>query len=114
MSEGLVLPRWSPIRRRIGNSSGRPDVAHATRAVELVGIHGRPEEGDAAIRLAYAYGLHATGRHEEAARAIREAETELLATAAKIQDERWRTKFLESIPEHAETIRLARVWAAPA
>ena len=96
--------------RLAGDAAGA--LAHATRAIELIAIHGRPEEGDAAIRLAYAHALHANGRHEEAASAIRDALTELLATAAKIQDEHWRTSFLEAIPEHAETIRLAREWTS--
>jgi len=41
---------------------------------------------------------------------ITEAEAQVREKAAKIQDERWRNCFLEAIPEHAETIALARTW----
>lgn len=94
--------------RLAGDTAGA--LAHSTRAIELVGLHGRPEEGDAAIRLAHAHALRATGAVEEAVRVIREAEAEVLASAAKIRDERWRASFLESVPENAETIALARAW----
>ena len=94
--------------RLAGDAAGA--LAHARRALELIAIHGRPEEGEAAIRLAYAHALHATGAHDDAARAIGDAEKQLLETAAKIQDARWRASFLEAIPENAETLALARAW----
>jgi serine/threonine protein kinase/tetratricopeptide (TPR) repeat protein len=94
--------------RLSGDTTGA--LAHGARALELLELHGRPEEGDIGIRLAYAHALRASGAADEAVRTIRTAETELLAMAAKIQDEQWRTSFLEAVPEHAETIQLARDW----
>ena len=98
----------STASRLAGDPAGA--LAHATRALELVRVHGRPEEGDSAIQLAYAHGLHATGALADAARAIADAETHLLDSAAKIQDAHWRASFLEAVPENAETIALARAW----
>jgi tetratricopeptide (TPR) repeat protein len=83
-------------------------LTHAKRSIELLQEHGRPEEGDVMNRLAYAHALRATGAVDEATRVATEAETELLATAGKIQDPRWRTSYLESVPENAETLALAR------
>ncbi|HEX5061945.1 MAG TPA: protein kinase [Kofleriaceae bacterium] len=94
--------------RLSGDNAGA--LSHAKRALELIALHGRPEEGEAAIRLAFAHALRASGQHEESLAAIRSAEEELLAAAAKIKDERWRSVFLESVPENAETIALARAW----
>jgi eukaryotic-like serine/threonine-protein kinase len=94
--------------RLAGDAAGA--LAHATRAVELVQLHGRPEEGDAAIRLAYAQALHATGAHDKARSAIEDAAKEVLAAAEKIQDATWRASFLEAVAENADTIALARAW----
>jgi tetratricopeptide (TPR) repeat protein len=92
--------------RLAGDSAGA--LAHAKHALELIAIHGLPEEGEAAIWLANAQALYATGSHAEAFAAISDAEAKLLEKAAKIQDERWRASFLEAIPENADTLRLAR------
>ena len=89
-------------------------LTHAKRSIELLAEHGRPEEGDVMNRLAFAHALRATGALDEAIRVITEAEIELLATAAKIQDPRWRTSYLEAVPENAETIALARELRAAA
>jgi hypothetical protein len=94
--------------RLAGDPAGA--LAHARRALELVAVHGRPEEGEVTIPLAHAHALYAAGSRAEAITAIVEAEAQLLAKAAKIQDERWRACFLEAIPENAETLRLAREW----
>jgi len=94
--------------RLAGDPAGA--LVHAKRALELIAIHGPPEEGEAAIRLANAHALHATGAHAEALAVIVDAEAQLLAKAAKIQDARWRACFLEAIPENAETIARARAW----
>jgi hypothetical protein len=36
-------------------------LAHATTAMQLMDAHGRPEEGEHEVRLAYAQALYATG-----------------------------------------------------
>jgi eukaryotic-like serine/threonine-protein kinase len=94
--------------RLAGDAAGA--MAHASRALELVRIHGRPEEGDVAIRLAHAHALHASGAVEDAARVIGNAHDQLLEAGAKIRDATWRQSFLEAVPENAETIALARAW----
>ena len=73
-------------------------------------LHGRPEEGDQHIWLAYAHALYATGADDVAVLAINDAEAHLLEIAGKIQDPRWRSSFLEAVPENAETIATARKW----
>ncbi|MCB9699452.1 MAG: protein kinase [Alphaproteobacteria bacterium] len=67
---------------------------------------GAVEEGEAAVRLAYARALRAAGRAHEAAEVAAEARSRLSERAAKISDERVRTSFLEQIPDHAATLRL--------
>jgi tetratricopeptide (TPR) repeat protein len=105
---GPYLATASTACRLAGDAAGA--LAHSRRSLELIAIHGPPEEGEASIRLAHAHALHATGAHAEALAAITSAEAHLLGLAAKIQDEKWRTNFLEAIPENAETLRLARAW----
>jgi tetratricopeptide (TPR) repeat protein len=105
---GPYLATASTACRRAGDLAGA--MAHAKRSLELIAIHGPPEEGETAIRLAHAHALHATGAHAEALAAITEAEAHVLQLAAKIQNEKWRACFLQAIPEHAETLALARAW----
>ena len=84
-------------------------IVEARAAMEIISVHGRPEEGDNDARLAYAEALHASGAVEEAKRAIREAETELRAVAAKILDPDGQRSYL-AIPTNARTLELARAW----
>ncbi|HSN25013.1 MAG TPA: AAA family ATPase, partial [Kofleriaceae bacterium] len=107
---GPYLATASTACRLAGDVPGA--IAHAKRALELIAIHGPPEEGESSIRLAHAHALHATGAHAEALAAITDAEAHVLALAAKIQDDTWRASFLEAIPENAETLALARAWRA--
>jgi tetratricopeptide (TPR) repeat protein len=62
------------------------------------------------VRLAHAEALHATGDLDAARRAIADARTHLLATAGKIPDPASRQSFLDSVPENARTLALARTW----
>ncbi|HSK05017.1 MAG TPA: AAA family ATPase, partial [Kofleriaceae bacterium] len=66
------------------------------------------------IRLAHAEALHATGAHDAAHRAIAEARTRLFTIAARIPDPDYRQSFLESVPENARTLALARAWLGEA
>jgi eukaryotic-like serine/threonine-protein kinase len=62
------------------------------------------------VRLAHAEALHATGAHDAARHAIAEARARLFATADRIADPGHKTSFLESVPENARTLMLARAW----
>jgi len=84
-------------------------IAEARLAMEIIAVHGRPEEGDADARLAYAEALHAVGGLEEAKRVIGEAVDVLHEVAAKIQDPEGQRSFL-AVPVHARTLELARQW----
>jgi hypothetical protein len=64
----------------------------------------------AAIRLVHAEALHATGAHDAARRAIREARARLLAIADRIGAPDYVQSFLEIVPENARTLALARAW----
>jgi hypothetical protein len=68
-------------------------------------------EGEALARLVWAEALDASGKSEEAGKAISEARSALMARAAKIHDEETRNAFL-AIPEHARTLALAEAWTA--
>jgi hypothetical protein len=66
------------------------------------------------VRLTHAEALHATGAHAEARHAIAEARARLLTVADKIVDPDYKTSFLESVPENARTLALARAWLGDA
>jgi tetratricopeptide (TPR) repeat protein len=88
----------------------RPALEEATTAMQLMETHGKPEEGEAVVRLTYARALHANRRTPEALAAIADAEQHVLAGGAKIGDADLRRSFLEAVPEHALTLELARAW----
>jgi tetratricopeptide (TPR) repeat protein len=66
------------------------------------------------VRLTHAEALHATGAHDAARHAIAEARARLLIVADKIVDPDYKTSFLESVPENARTLALARAWLGDA
>jgi eukaryotic-like serine/threonine-protein kinase len=63
----------------------------------------------AAVRLARAEALHATGAHDAARDAITDARARLLAVAAKIEDPDYKRSFLE-MPVSRRLLALAREW----
>lgn len=81
-------------------------IVEARAAMEIIAVHGRPEEGDNDARLAYAEALHAIDAVEEARRVIGEAKAALLEVAAKIRDPEGQRSFL-AIPTNARTLELA-------
>jgi hypothetical protein len=84
-------------------------MVEAKAAMEIIAVHGRPEEGDNDARLAYAEALHATGAHDEAKQVIAEAEIQLREVAAKILDPDGQRSYL-AIPTNARTLELAAAW----
>ena len=85
-------------------------LTEATTAMRLMDTHGRPEEGEMIVRLAYARALHAHGRVDDARTAIADAAQRITDTASKIGDPNLRQTFLQAVPEHALTLALARDW----
>jgi tetratricopeptide (TPR) repeat protein len=79
----------------------------AGRAMRLCEQLGEIEEGEAAVRLAWAEALAANGRTEDALAAWSGAEARLLARAAHISDPILRQCFLENVPENARTLERA-------
>ncbi|HWO23799.1 MAG TPA: protein kinase [Kofleriaceae bacterium] len=65
------------------------------------------------VRLVHAEALHATGAHDAARHAIAEARAQLHAIAERIEDPEYRKSFLESVPENARLLELARAWVSP-
>src|SRR6185369_9537748 len=61
-------------------------LAEASTAIQLMATHGRPEEGEAVVRLAYARALHANGQTADARAAIAEAEQRVRDEASRIGD----------------------------
>jgi hypothetical protein len=82
-------------------------LATAEEAMALLQSLGAVEEGEARCRLVHARALLACGRQAEARRVLEHAATRVRERAARIADARWRQSFLERVPEHAETLRLA-------
>jgi len=66
------------------------------------------------VRLAHAEALHATGAHGAAQRAIAEARSRLFEIADRIPSPVYKQSFLESVPENARTLALARAWLGEA
>jgi tetratricopeptide (TPR) repeat protein len=96
----------------LARKKNREALEVAERAHALLTELGSVDEGDIAIRLAYAEALCAVERIEDAKEAIRAARTQLIERAEKIADERWRRSFLDNVPENARTMALANEWRA--
>ena len=92
-----------------GNAQAALD--EATQAMQLMETHGRPEEGEMVVRLAYARALHAVGDVEAARTVIADIAHRLASAAAKIGDAALRRSFLDAVPEHALALALARDWS---
>ncbi|HTL35054.1 MAG TPA: protein kinase [Kofleriaceae bacterium] len=88
----------------------RAALDEATQAMKLMEAHGRPEEGEAGVRLAYARALHATGDVPAAQQAIAELEQQITTAASRIGNVELRRAFLEGVPEHALALSLAKAW----
>ncbi len=82
----------------------------AGQAMRLCDELGEIEEGEAAVRLAWAEALAAAGRTEEAALAFRSAAARLKARADRISDRILRQCFLENVPDNARTLERAIVF----
>jgi len=94
-------------------AQGRPEealaaAAEATDRGSVIGGCGMFR--GAFVRLAHAEALHATGAHDAARRAIAEARAHLFAIADRIADPVFERSFLESVPENARILELARAW----
>ena len=85
-------------------------LAESTEAMQLMDLHGRPEEGEMGVRLAHARALHANGKLDEAREVIADLEKRVTAAAALITDPDLRRSFLEGVPEHALGLSLAQMW----
>jgi hypothetical protein len=66
------------------------------------------------VRLVHAEALHATGAHDAARHAIAEARTRLFTIADRIASPDYKQSFLETVPENARTLALARAWLGEA
>ncbi len=83
----------------------RAALDEATEAMALVERHGRPEEGEFAIRLAYIDALRETGGDPRAA--IADAAAQLRETAEKIRDPERRRTFLTANVENAAILAVS-------
>ncbi len=86
---------------------GRPQeaLAMAKDAYQMAAKNGAADKSTA-LRLVIAKALIGCGKEDEAKVAIAEAQSVLMARAARIQNEGWRRAFLESIDEHCEILEL--------
>jgi tetratricopeptide (TPR) repeat protein len=97
------LARVLLVRGRIGNA-----LEVATEAAATLDQLGGVEEGESLVRLMLIETLLAFGERAEAVTAARSAYARLLERAVKISSRAYRQMFVESIPENARTIQLAR------
>jgi hypothetical protein len=89
---------------------GRIDeaVAFAEQARDGLEALGYVEDCEGLVRLAIVEALDARGDKIAAAAAVQVARARLAERAAAIQSNEWRASFLSRIPEHAQTLELAR------
>ena len=96
-------------RARIRLSLSRPEEAlsDAEHAYSVLTDLGGIEEGESLVRLAYAEALIASGKHDEAQRALADAKQRLMDRAARITDEAVREGLLRGVPENARLLAMA-------
>lgn len=80
--------------------------------MEMMDTHGRPEEGEMIVRLAYARALHASGDIDRARGVIADIVERVTTAAARIGDAALRDSYLHGVPEHAVALSLAQAWDA--
>jgi tetratricopeptide (TPR) repeat protein len=85
-------------------------LAEATQAMQLMDTHGRPEEGEMVVRVAYARALHASGDIEGARNVVADIVERVTTAAARIGDAALRDSFLHAVPEHAVALSLETAW----
>jgi serine/threonine protein kinase/tetratricopeptide (TPR) repeat protein len=85
-------------------------LSRSSEAMALLEAQGEIEEGEAAIRLTHAEALHAAGDAAQAGIAIGIARDRLVARAAKMKDDLWRSSFLKRVEENRRTMDLADAW----
>jgi len=94
-------------------AQGRPDdalVVAEEAVARCIAMGGCGIFRGAFVRLTHAEALNATGAHDAARRAIAEARAHLFAIADRIADPVFERSFLESVPENARILELARAW----
>nr|MBA2540101.1 hypothetical protein [Deltaproteobacteria bacterium] len=91
-------------------AAGRPVEAlrRATRAIRILERLGRVIEGESLIRLVHIEALLATGDLGATGVALSTAFGRVHERANRIADPAWRAGFLESVPENARILELAR------
>jgi tetratricopeptide (TPR) repeat protein len=103
---GDALAMLSNVQRARGATADA--LATAERAMASLTAAGKTAIGEAAIRLAYAEALEASGQHDKARAELAVAKERVVARARTLNDRELRTAFLESVAEHARTLELAR------
>jgi tetratricopeptide (TPR) repeat protein len=108
---GLKPRAWAALAAALSAKQEREQALEAAHAAwEMLEAQGTVEEGDALIRLRHAECLAACSRPSDAAAAISQARTNLLARAEKISDPECRRRFLTQVAENARTLALAERW----
>jgi tetratricopeptide (TPR) repeat protein len=109
-----LLPQALALRAQVLLADDRAPEALQTieRALVRMAEVGSVEEGEALIRLSLAEALYATGRRDEARHAVAQARDRVMERADKIRDPARRRCFLDSVPENARTLALARALGA--
>src|SRR5262249_26486977 len=93
-------------RSLLGQGRAGEALVAASEAFTLLSFLGTIEEGESLVRLAYAEALAANGEEASFRQAIASAREQLLTRAARISDLTWRERFLNSVPDNAQTLTL--------
>jgi tRNA A-37 threonylcarbamoyl transferase component Bud32/tetratricopeptide (TPR) repeat protein len=105
---GDALAMLSDVQRRRGQQAEALETAR--RAMGCLEAAGKTAIGEAAIRLAFAEALEASGDRAAAREAIASATERLQARARTLGDAELRQGFLGDVVEHVRTQQLAQSW----
>jgi hypothetical protein len=97
-------------RVEIKEGNGAAALVAVTEALVLIEAGISAADEDSFVRLVHAESLHAVGRLDEAAIAVRAVCEQLLARAAGIGDPDLRQSFLERVPDNVRAFEHARAW----
>jgi serine/threonine protein kinase/tetratricopeptide (TPR) repeat protein len=101
---------------RVLLEGGRIDEARdaARDAHEILARLGRIGWAETYVRLAHAETLHASGAHEAARTALREARDIVISAAGRMSTAEVARSYRENVPENARILALSREWLTDA
>jgi tetratricopeptide (TPR) repeat protein len=98
----------------LAQGRAREALDAASEAVELMRSHTGVEEGESLVRVAYIESFLANGLTSEVPGAVAQACERLFRRSTHIRDSKWRSSFLNDVPDNARILELSRAWLGTA